>query len=76
MTIFTFGRNIYIHDYGFMSFVRSETGRQSIAYAVVGTFDGTNFTGLFEKEFDFGTSAYAFQVLARHIAYIKAYMPW
>jgi beta-fructofuranosidase len=37
------------------------TRRKNLTIAVVGSFDGLEFTPEFEQEFDFGTDAYAFQ---------------
>ena len=39
------------------------TGRRDMTPVIVGTFDGFRFQPLFEQEMDFGTHAYAFQVL-------------
>jgi sucrose-6-phosphate hydrolase SacC (GH32 family) len=42
-----------------------KTGRRDISPVIVGNFDGFNFRPLFEQEMDFGTHAYAFQVIIR-----------
>uniref|UniRef100_A0A1I8B530 beta-fructofuranosidase n=1 Tax=Meloidogyne hapla TaxID=6305 RepID=A0A1I8B530_MELHA len=49
--------------YALLNSTDPATGRKDLTTVHVGTFDGINFTPLFEQEMDFGTHAYAFQSL-------------
>jgi beta-fructofuranosidase len=57
------------------------TGRRNLSTAIVGRFDGESFAPEFERELDFGTSAYGYQALATEtgpvgIAWLANWKDW